>query len=209
MCFAFPRKSYQGSIDSRAAESPSETTGGVGVGVLTRSQRRAMAFVPAEPFPQQSTRQDPEITTDQAQVQVQGQTFADLPELSEEDEDSDWESDIDLNGSESTTSFSGSVSASSASTNHSRKGMKRRQRSRDSQACSYSSRGLVQGTGSVPRVVTRRLAKIMSTGLDKAQAKLLRDRAEPFFFYSKSFCLKCPIIDESMQLGGWQHRSRP
>ena len=96
MCFAFPRKSYQGSIDSRAAESPSETNGGVGVGVLTRSKRRAMAFVTAGPFPQQST--SPEITTGQAQVQEQGQTFADLPELSEEDEDGDWESDIDLNG---------------------------------------------------------------------------------------------------------------
>ena len=75
--------------------------------------------------------------------------------------------------------------------------MKSRQRSRDSQARSYSSRGFVQGTGSVPRMVTRRLAKIMSTGLDKAQAKLLRDRAGPIFD-SKSFCLKCPIIDESM-----------
>ena len=93
-----------------------------------------MVFVPAEPIPQQSTSQDPETTTDLAQ---------NLPELSEDDEDGNWESNIDLNGSESATSFSGSVSASSASTNDSRKGMKRRQRSRDSHTRSYSSRGLV------------------------------------------------------------------
>ena len=140
LCSAFfPRMSYQASIDSRAAESSNETTGGVGVDVLTRSKRRAMVIVPAEPVPQQSTSQDPEITTDQAQLQEQGQAFAELPELSEYDEDGDWESDIELTGPESTTSFSGSVSALSASTNnHSRNGMKRRQRSRESHAATQA-----------------------------------------------------------------------
>ena len=133
------------SIDSRLLKVE---TGSVSAGVLTRSRRRAMVIVPVEPVSQQSTSRNPEITTNQVEVQEQGRTFAELSELSEEeDEDNDWgdllESESDSSGAKSTTSAQ--VSASSASTIHSR--VKRRRRSRDSQARSCSSRGLVQGTG--------------------------------------------------------------
>ena len=131
---------------------------------------------------------------DQAQVQEQGITLAELPELSEDDQDDDWESGLDPSDTESSDSRAGSKSsASSASISHGRK-IKRRRRS---SSRIYSNRGLVEGTGSVPRVVTRRLAKIMATGLDKAEVKSLRDRATPTFD-SNTFALKCPVIDESI-----------
>ena len=46
----------------------------------------------------------------------------------------------------------------------------------------------------------------MSSGLDKAQAKLLRDRAVPTYD-SKSFCLKCPSVDESMLIAFKQFKN--
>ena len=107
-----------------------------------------MVIVPVEPVSQQSTSRNPVITTNQVEVQEQGRTFAELSELSEEDDEDTaggdlLESESDSSGAKSTTSAQ--VSASSASTIHSR--VKRRRRSRDSQARSCSSRGLVQGTG--------------------------------------------------------------
>ena len=209
--------SYQASsIDSRAAESPRAS----GAGVLTRAKRRTLVNAPPGPGPQQSTSRHPEVVTDEAQgqAQVQGPNQVELPQLpelpvlpqfpvlpqlpelpqlsdmSEGDDDEDWEDD-----SESSSSLTGSTSASSSRRSRGRSDKKRRRKSRDSTARSYSSRGLVQGTGSVPRVVTRRLAKIMSIGLDKAEARSLRDQATPSFD-SKSFTLKCPVVDESMQI---------
>ena len=189
------------SIDSRAG-SPIH-----GTCILRRSRSRTLVNDSVDLLPQQR----PHETEAQRQVvevpipvanQVNDQAIenrpvvadteppaqAEVPTLkvnieggheSEDDFDPDWSSDSIVS---SNSSFYQSTSA--------RKRRKRR----------YSpNRGPVQrtNTGSVPRVMTRRLSKIMTTGLESSREKSLRDQATPAFD-SKSFSLKCPTVDESI-----------